>query len=252
MATSENFDNVELTEQEIRELIEKATHEKRRKLKEQAYRESLLRPVSIPDFDASTYLKWCIARWEKLYQKKWITTDENKQITMQLACYFAQDETFEEKEGYSLKKGILLAGGVGVGKTTLMQLFGRNPLSSFIIVPCRNIANEYVDYGNDMLDKYTSEYLPSSDNPFQHNTFGLCFDDLGTETRKRNYGNELNVLEEIILTRYERRQTLQNKTHITTNLTGDSIGEMYGERVRSRMREMFNIIVFDGSKDMRM
>lgn len=250
MATSENFDDVELTEAEAKELLLNATHEKRRKLREQAYRQNLLKPVVIPDFTWQTYKQWCIARWEKLFQKRWIETVENKQITNQLAQYFAQDPEFEGS-GYSLKKGILLAGGVGVGKTTLMQLFGRNPLASFIIVPCRNIANEFVDYGNEMLDKYTGEFLPSSDNPFRHNTFGLCFDDLGTETRKKNYGNELNVLEEILLTRYERRQSLMNRTHITTNLTGDAIGEMYGDRVRSRMREMFNIIVFEGQTDMR-
>lgn len=250
MATLENFDNVELTEQEIRELVEKATHEKRRKLREQAYRENLLKPVLIPDFGWESYLQWSINRWQSLFKKTWIVTPENDVITKLLAKYFVQDQSFEES-GYSLKKGLLLAGGVGVGKTTLLQLFGRNPLSSYIIVPCRNVANEYADYGNDMIDKYTGEYLPSSDNPFRHNTFGVCFDDLGTETRKKNYGNELNVMEEILLTRYERRLSLANRTHITTNLTGDAIGEMYGDRVRSRMREMFNLIVFESDKDMR-
>jgi len=42
------------------------------------------------------------------------------------------------------------------------------------------------------------------------------------------------------------------KTHITTNLNGDEIEEMYGTRVRSRMREQFNLIAFDeAAKDKR-
>ncbi len=35
-------------------------------------------------------------------------------------------------------------------------------------------------------------------------------------------------------------------THVTTNLSGDQIEENYGTRVRSRMREMFNMIILPG------
>jgi DNA replication protein DnaC len=42
------------------------------------------------------------------------------------------------------------------------------------------------------------------------------------------------------------------KTHITTNLNAAEIEERYGERVRSRMREQFNLISFNSSsKDKR-
>ena len=250
MENSENFDSVELTEAEKRELLEKATNEKRRKLREQEYMRKVSRPLSIPNFNAENFKKWAINRWESLYKKQWIKTPENEQITNLLSQYFSQSPEFEQ-DGRSFKKGLLLAGSVGVGKTTLMQLFGRNPVSSFIIVPCRRVANEYAEQGGDVIGGYCMESYPSSDNPFRHETFGLCFDDLGTETRKKNYGNELNVMEEILLNRYDRRAVLQNKTHITTNLTADMIKEMYGERVASRMREMFNIIIFEGDLDMR-
>lgn len=250
MEISDNFENVELTEKERNEVLEKAINEKRRKLREEAYWKKLREPVQIPNFSPETYLDWCIRRWEKLFKKKWVVTPENEKVADILSRYFIGHESFEQ-EGRSLQKGILLAGSVGVGKTTLMQLFGRNPVSSFIIVPCRRIANEYAEQGGDMIETYCMESYPSSDNPFRHETFGLCFDDLGTETKKKNYGNELNVMEEILLTRYDSRQVLCQKTHITTNLSAEQIGEMYGSRVRSRMREMFNTIVFDGQKDMR-
>jgi len=41
-------------------------------------------------------------------------------------------------------------------------------------------------------------------------------------------------------------------THATSNLSASELEEYYGNRVRSRMREMFNLIAFDsGAKDKR-
>jgi DNA replication protein DnaC len=38
-----------------------------------------------------------------------------------------------------------------------------------------------------------------------------------------------------------------NRTMVTTNLTPEQMKEKYGERVYSRMREMFNVIPIAGS-----
>jgi len=41
-------------------------------------------------------------------------------------------------------------------------------------------------------------------------------------------------------------------THITTNLNAEEIEDRYGNRVRSRLREMVNVIGFDkNTKDKR-
>jgi DNA replication protein DnaC len=34
-------------------------------------------------------------------------------------------------------------------------------------------------------------------------------------------------------------------THATTNLSASELEEIYGNRLRSRMREMFNLVAFD-------
>ena len=49
---------------------------------------------------------------------------------------------------------------------------------------------------------------------------------------------------EILITRYEH--FIENKaiTHITTNLLATEIEKAYGNRVRSRLRQMFNLITF--------
>jgi hypothetical protein len=50
---------------------------------------------------------------------------------------------------------------------------------------------------------------------------------------------------EILLSRYEFYISHDMLTHLTTNLSATEIETMYGPRVRSRMREMFNLIAFD-------
>ena len=79
-----------------------------------------------------------------------------------------------------------------------------------------------------------------------------CFDDLGIENNIKYYGNECNVMAEILLSRYDLFIGRGLITHITTNLSATEIEEAYGNRLRSRLREMVNLIGFDqGVKDKR-
>ncbi|MNQ95112.1 DNA replication protein DnaC [compost metagenome] len=81
---------------------------------------------------------------------------------------------------------------------------------------------------------------------------GYCFDDLGAEQQIKHFGNDCNVMAEVLISRYE--QFVQNKsvTHITTNLSASEIENSYGNRLRSRMRQMFNLVTFDkNTKDKR-
>ena len=79
-----------------------------------------------------------------------------------------------------------------------------------------------------------------------------CFDDLGTEQQIKHFGNDCNVMVEILITRYEEFISNGSITHITTNLSASEIEKAYGNRVRSRLRQMFNLIAFDKeTKDKR-
>jgi len=52
---------------------------------------------------------------------------------------------------------------------------------------------------------------------------------------------------EIFLSRYDLFITKKLQTHITTNLSASEIEKQYGNRVRSRLREMVNLIAFEKS-----
>jgi hypothetical protein len=50
---------------------------------------------------------------------------------------------------------------------------------------------------------------------------------------------------EILLSRYDLFISKKLQTHITTNLSASEIEKFYGNRVRSRLREMINLIGFE-------
>jgi len=139
------------------------------------------------------------------------------------------------------EKGILLAGCVGSGKTSLMQIL--RPLASFGMVSCRHVARDFSTDGGKILDKY-GRYLPTQ--PITGSTPGTikdyCFDDLGEEKNSKFYGVESNVMAEIIQDRYEYYLSQGAKTHFTTNLKPEEIENEYGDRVWSRLKEMCHII----------
>jgi hypothetical protein len=74
-----------------------------------------------------------------------------------------------------------------------------------------------------------------------------CFDDLGTENNLKLYGNECNVMAEILLSRYDLFVSRKLITHLTTNLSASEIEAAYGNRLRSRLREQFNLIAFNNN-----
>ncbi|RXG13131.1 hypothetical protein DSM04_105109 [Leeuwenhoekiella aestuarii] len=80
------------------------------------------------------------------------------------------------------------------------------------------------------------------------------FDDLGLEPSGRYYGKDLNVVGEVLLSRYHPYLTAKRnlKTYATTNLNAGELEALYSNRLRSRMRELFNLVAFDReSKDKR-
>ena len=118
----------------------------------------------------------------------------------------------------------------------------------FGIISTRQIVSEFMQSGYEVLEKY-------SRGNFSHDIRTpktYCFDDLGTETTSKYFGNDCNVMAEILLTRYDLFKEKGIITHITTNLSATEIESQYGNRLRSRMREMFNLYGYEeGSGDKR-
>lgn len=148
---------------------------------------------------------------------------------------------------WDLNKGLLINGSVGTGKTLSMRIMqASRPVKSFGMITCRHIVREYMITGVEIIDRYgrkdRSHYL-TNEGKF----FTKCFDDFGAEeTNQKLFGNQQNVMLEILLDRYELFMSNGMLTHLTTNLTPELIEQQYGNRLRDRLREMMNYITMPG------
>lgn len=187
----------------------------------------------------------------KFIGKKFVIPDNEKPIVFAILAWMLQDDLVANEMNFDLQKGILLTGPIGCGKTTLFKLMQSftSTNQKFGIVSTRQIVSEFMQSGYQVLENYSKgNYSHDSRRPKVY-----CFDDLGVETSSKYYGNECNVMAEILLTRYDIFKEKGLITHLTTNLSAAEIESIYGNRLRSRMREMFNLFGYDeNSKDKRM
>ncbi|NID09346.1 hypothetical protein [Fibrivirga algicola] len=161
-----------------------------------------------------------------------------------LVFYFMGDERGAMNAGLSLRKGLLLHGGKGTGKSVIMRLFARNPFQGFEWKPTADIVNEYgkKDNAEATIEKYSEMVLNAHLANYYNQTHrGFCFDDLGAEKVASNFGKE-----EIMITILEARYNNCRgpKTHITTNLSLDELEKRYSERTMDRLYQMFNMVEF--------
>ena len=244
----------ELSEQSLCDSIDSCERELKAKLHSIKYNAKISKKIELPELNAKMLYRYFINAYTKQYGT--ITTVKYWDDTVRkIAAVLSHDINEAEKLGVDVNKGIKLIGGVGVGKTSIMKTFA-NVLSiynskeypTFITANTNNISNEYAKKDNALLtiNRYSNEI---NEGLVKHG--GWFFDDLGNENEASNFGNKSNVMEEIIQLIYNKKHMI-GKTHISTNLSVEDLQDKYGERVLSRIKEMYNIIVFPSSaKDMR-
>jgi len=188
--------------------------------------------IRIYDFKAC--LQYLQAKGKSKYGDEFSLRKEDYTLIRKMLCYAIRDEEACQKYEIDFNKGILLLGPVGSGKTSLMTLIRDFFPTSYrpILKSTRQVSYEFIKEGYEIIDQYGK-----SDKVF-------CFDDLGVESSLKHYGNECNTMGEILLSRYDQFIQFGTITHVNTNLNSVELEKMYGVRVRSRLREMFNLITF--------
>lgn len=139
----------------------------------------------------------------------------------------------------SSKFGILLCGGCGNGKSTLLKAFQQ--LLNYLAIPMHDGQG---NYGIQIIDAKFVAHLARTDYSaflrLSHKDM-LGVDDLGTEPQEvMDFGNVVTPVIDLLTKRYDE----QLFTIITTNLTPKQIRDHYGDRIADRLNEMVEKIVF--------
>jgi DNA replication protein DnaC len=172
-----------------------------------------------------------------LMNREYIIDQHNKKLIEFFILYFAEDQSFNKVfEKHSLNKGILLIGKCGTGKTATFRIFKEivkhSRKNAFSIISSNKVVKEY-ELNTSSFDKYASRKF--------------CFDDFGTENISKYYGKTEEIFKTLLEERYINFIEKDLKPYLTTNLSIEQIKQRYGERLHSRIFEMFNIILLDGN-----
>lgn len=175
-------------------------------------------------YDYEKIFDFLLKKGKQDFGASFVIQEADKPIITKLVAYFLKDEFMCLQHKISLQKGILLSGPIGCGKTTLMHLmkyFNNQQQSIYLVKSCRDVSFEFIKEGYDVVHRYTRQsYYRNGTNEIPKH---YCFDDLGTENNLKYYGNECNIMAEILLSRYDQFVAKKLITHLTTNLSASEI-----------------------------
>lgn len=190
---------------------------------------------SVKHYSWDRCVRWLDGTGKQKFGRHFKIYPKDHPAIYKLVILAIRDRNETNRLGLDLKKGILLSGPIGCGKTSLMKLFGEFPGAyTFEVHSSRQIAGAFMKMGFPLINRYGRKAET------------ICFDDLGTEQSLKYFGNETNVMAEILLERYDLFTSWGVKTHGTTNLSASELESIYGNRIRSRMRESFNLVTMTG------
>lgn len=171
---------------------------------------------------------------ENTFDKKFILHEDNQPLIRAICFFFSKDVRFKTELKFDLNKGLFIRGVSGLGKTHLFRCIEKNEIRPIDIISMIDITETVKEEGSFNLQQTGVLYL----------------DDVGTEEAVVNhYGTKISWFKNFIELYYLKNKPF-DRLIISTNNSFDEIEAKYGFRVRSRIKDMFNIIDVQG-KDMR-
>lgn len=164
-------------------------------------------------------------------RRQFVIDDINRNVIRFLLYYFngcpLAEEVFPGR-GYKLHKNIMLQGGVGVGKTMLMQVFSeylmriRSP-RFFYNLSVTQMVNYYTLHNN--LDRFT--FNEEENRGFQCTPVNICLNDIGIQD-KTFFGMDTGLLtDEFLHARNEIWTQYGKCAHLTTNLDDKALRKRF-------------------------
>lgn len=237
---------------ELANVIKKANEDKKKA--QQAYPD--LTDPTIYELHARLFLHIANMIVIEPQHREFIVDEHNKQVIRFLLYYFNNcklaEDVFPER-GYKLHKNIMLQGGLGVGKTMIMQCFSEylkriNSPRFFHNLSVTQMVNYYTIHNN--FDRYT--FFEEGSTGFMPKPENVCLNDVGLNDDKVFYGMNTAVLtDDFLLARNDIWAGWDKFAHITTNLDEKALikrftkGDKYG-RLVDRFKT-YNVIPITGT-----
>jgi energy-coupling factor transporter ATP-binding protein EcfA2 len=191
------------------------------------------------------------AMGKQLFGQQYDIDDTDRPVVLKLITYFLQDENIASEYNIDLCKGLIITGPTGCGKTAILRILRAlmpQP-QKFPMHSCVGIGLQFRKEGYKVIERYGI----GSFEPYVNTPRPVCFNDLGFEKNIDYFGKDINVMADIFFHRYDLFMEHHMLTHITTNLASKELEERYGNVIRSRIRQMCNLINFStDSKDKRL
>ncbi len=188
--------------------------------------------------------------------------DDNRFVYENLIRWIHTDPTAmcQDPDGGSvipanLTAGLYICGPTGTGKSVALNVimqYARFIGASAVVRSTRRNGPFRTGMSRIPIraDRITDEFAATGSFDRWKTEEVLAVQDFGSEPAESAYmGNKINVMKAIVEYRGDRADMI---THFTSNLslTGTRIGDMYGDRVSSRLRQMCNVYILKG-KDRR-
>ena len=145
------------------------------------------------------------------------------------------------------KKGLLVLGPVGVGKSTIMRKHLGNGTNSYDIQNVTDPGNYQLEIRSNLQSGVCETQVVVSNQESQYPRqdiypIGVYIDDLGTDRSINRYGNIIDPIEFAIQHLYNKEIRLW----ANTNLNLEELTNKYGPRIVSRLKEMCYVVVLEG------
>lgn len=192
------------------------------------------------NFSLPKCLAYLEHRGKEVYGPGFYIKNEHFLAIQKIISFATHAEKYSTTLGIDLKKGLLISGPEGCGKTAIMHLckpfFGKR--FAFELHSSKSISFDYARLGFEALHSFL-HYQYKYTRPKTY-----CFDDFGAESIQKHFGNECEVMKEILEARHRAFLATGVQTHLITPLTPSELEHKYGTRLRNQLRSMCNLVSF--------